>query len=49
MLGMFVGSIVGGYIPVFLGADFISFSSAIGNGVGGIAGIFIVYKLTEGF
>ena len=43
---MFIGSIVGGYIPVWLGSEFLSFSSILGNGIGGILGIYIVYKLT---
>ncbi len=45
---MVVGSIAGGYIPTLFGADFLSFSSILGNGAGGILGIFIVYKLTQG-
>ena len=36
---MFVGSIIGGYIPVLFGASLFSFSSLIGNGLGSIVGI----------
>ena len=48
MLGMVIGSIAGGYIPVLFGAGLLSFISVIGNGIGGILGIWISYKLTEG-
>lgn len=49
LLGMTLGSFIGGYIPVLFGADLLSFSSIIGNGIGGIIGIWISYKLTSGF
>lgn len=49
MLGMIIGSIVGGYIPTYFGASFLSFSSVIGNAVGGLAGIILVYKFTAGY
>ena len=48
MLGMVIGSLAGGYIPVLFGAGLLSFTSVIGNGIGGILGIWISYKLTEG-
>lgn len=44
-LGMFAGSIVGGYLPVLFGASLFSFSSLFGNGIGAIVGIIIAYKL----
>ncbi len=47
MLGMVVGSVIGGYIPVLWGASLLSFSSVLGNGIGGILGIIIVIKLTQ--
>lgn len=46
-VGMFIGSFVGGYIPVLFGASFLSIWSLIGNGLGGIIGIFVAYKLTN--
>ncbi len=49
LTGMTIGSIAGGYIPVLFGADLFSFTSIIFNAIGGIAGIWISYKLTEGF
>lgn len=49
MLGMTVGSILGGYIPAIFGVDLFSFWSIIFNAIGGILGIWIAFKLTEGF
>jgi hypothetical protein len=43
-LAVFVGSIIGGYIPTLWGAGFLSFSSVIFSGLGGLLGIVIVYK-----
>lgn len=47
LLGMFIGSIIGGYVPVLFGADLLSFTSILGNGLGGLAGVWIAYKLTQ--
>lgn len=47
MVGMFVGSIIGGYIPVLFGASILSFTSLIGNTIGAVVGIFIAYKLVN--
>lgn len=49
ILGMIIGSLIGGYIPVIFGAGLLSYSSVLGNGLGGIIGVLIAYKLTEGF
>lgn len=46
-IGLTVGSAVGGYLPVLWGADLISFSSVILSAVGGIAGIWVGYRLGE--
>jgi len=48
-LGMFIGSLIGGYVPILFGADFLSFTSIIGNGLGGVLGVIIAYKLTANF
>lgn len=48
MLGMTIGSIVGGYLPTFFGISPFSFISLLGNTVGGIVGIYVGYKLTAG-
>ncbi len=45
MFGFILGSTIGGFIPTFWGASFLSFSSLIGNTLGGILGIYIAYKL----
>lgn len=36
---MILGSFLGGWIPVLLGAEVISFASIIGSVVGGIGGV----------
>ncbi len=43
-LSIFIGSIVGGYVPTLWGADFLSISSLFFSSVGSILGIIIVYK-----
>jgi len=47
MLGLFIGSLTGGYAPVLLGASLFSYSSLIGNAIGGLAGIYVAYKMTS--
>lgn len=49
LLGMTLGSFVGGYVPLIFGADLLSVSSIIGNAVGGLIGVWLAYKLTSGF
>lgn len=44
MLGMIVGSIIGGYFPVLFGASFLSLWSLFGSAIGGLLGIWITYK-----
>jgi len=48
-LGMIVGSIAGGYIPVLFGAGFFSLSSIITSAIGGLLGIYIGYKIGQNF
>ena len=48
-IGVFVGGTVGGYIPTLFGAEFFSFSSIIGNTIGGLVGIWTGYKLGQMF
>ena len=45
--GMFVGGLVGGYIPALWGASLFSFASIIGNALGAIFGIWVMFKLTR--
>jgi len=47
--GLIVGSIAGGYIPVFFGAGFFSLSSIISSAIGGLLGIYIGYKIGQNF
>jgi len=47
MLGMIVGSSVGGYAPILIGISPLSFTSLFTSAIGGIIGIIIAYKLTN--
>lgn len=47
MLGMVIGSFIGGYLSMVFGADLLSFSSIIGNAVGGLLGVWIAFKFTS--
>jgi len=47
MVGMVVGSFIGGYIPVLFGAGSFSFISLFTSGAGGIVGIWVAYRLTR--
>jgi hypothetical protein len=46
-LGVFVGSTIGGYIPSIWGAGVFSLSGIFLGGLGAIAGIYIMYKISE--
>jgi len=45
MAGFTIGSLLGSYIPILFGAGLLSYSSVLFSGIGGIAGIYIGYKL----
>lgn len=47
MLGMIVGSTIGGYAPMLFGAGIFSVTSIITSAVGGLLGIYIGFKLGE--
>ena len=47
MLGMIVGSLIGGYAPVFIGISPFSYTSLITSAIGGIIGIIIAYKFAN--
>ena len=48
-LGLFVGSTVGGMLPELWGDNVFSFWSVILTAVGGIIGIWLGYKISEGY
>ncbi len=47
MLGMIIGSVIGGYLPTLFGVSEFSFTSIITTGIGGIIGVVITYNLTK--
>lgn len=46
-LGLFVGSALGGAIPLIWGGNELSISSIILSGIGGFAGIYLGFKFGE--
>ena len=46
-IGLFIGSTIGGSIPLIWGDSMFSLSAVLLSGVGGIAGIVAGYKLTS--
>ena len=46
-IGLTIGSLVGGYVPVLWGDDLLSFSGVILSGVGGLVGIWLGYRYGE--
>lgn len=46
-LGMFIGSVIGGYVPVLFGAGLISYTSVLFSGIGSIIGVWIGYRLSN--
>jgi hypothetical protein len=45
MIGMIVGSMLGGWLPTLFGISAFSVTSVLCGGVGGIIGIWICYKM----
>ncbi len=45
MLGMILGSIIGGYISTLFGAETFSLSSILASTIGGLLGIWLSYKI----
>lgn len=48
-IGMFVGAIAGGYVPVLFGSDLFSVASIVGNTLGGVVGVALGYKIAREF
>lgn len=46
-LFMFIGSLLGGYLPVLFGVNALSFTSVITSAIGGIIGVWIGYRIGE--
>jgi hypothetical protein len=46
-LFLFIGSTIGGYVPLFWGDGIFSMSSIILSGIGGLVGIYVGYRLGE--
>jgi hypothetical protein len=46
-IGMFIGSAIGGAIPMLWGDSFLSITSVILTAVGGIAGIWVGYRFSS--
>ncbi len=47
LIGMTIGSLVGGYIPMLWGAGVLSMASLIGNTLGGIVGIYLGWQVAS--
>lgn len=47
MLGMMVGSTVGGYVPSLWGAGIFSYWGILTSTIGGFLGIYIGHKLSQ--
>lgn len=45
--GAFIGSIIGGYLPVLFGVSAFSITSLLSSSVGAIIGIWIGYKIAN--
>ena len=46
-VGMILGSTIGGFVPALWGGDVFSFSSIFFSVIGGIAGIWLAFRLTR--
>jgi len=46
-LGFFIGSGIGSYLPLLWGGNLFSFTSIILSAVGGLAGIYVFYKISQ--
>lgn len=47
MIGMVVGSTAGSAVPMLWGADWFSLASILFSFLGGVAGIWLAYKMTS--
>lgn len=47
LLGAFIGSSIGAYIPALWGAGLLSYASVFCSGIGGIVGVWLGLKLGD--
>ncbi len=47
MTGLLIGSVIGGYIPSLLGADFLSMWGVLGSTLGAILGLWVAYRFAS--
>ncbi|MFA6193360.1 MAG: hypothetical protein WC726_00655 [Parcubacteria group bacterium] len=47
MIGLFLGSIIGGYVPLLWGGSIFSFSSISLSAIGAFAGIWLGFKIAN--
>ena len=47
IIGMIIGSTIGGYLPTLFGAHGISYWSLLGSTIGGIIGIYVAFKYSS--
>ena len=47
-LGMSIGSIIGGFLPALWGGDYFSMAGILCSGIGGLAGIWLGFKVGQG-
>jgi hypothetical protein len=45
LLGMLFGSVIGGFIPTYFGANMLSIWSILGSAVGAALGIWLTFKM----
>lgn len=46
-IGVFAGSVIGGYVPSIFGAGILSYWSVLTSAIGSIIGILIAIKITS--
>lgn len=49
LIGMTIGSLIGGFVPMLWGAGTFSMASLIGNAFGGIVGIYLGFQVSQDF
>jgi hypothetical protein len=47
MMGVIVGSTIGGYIPTLFGVSIFSLASVIGSTIGGLMGIYVGFQISK--